>query len=293
MRHLAALSLLLAGSAILPAETINGTSIKPPFSAARPRSTQIEYHGGPILLGSVPVYIIYYGAIPSGTQSIVNDFFSNLGGSGQYNVNTTYYDGDGNRIMNALTFSPTTSVYNDNYSIGKIVTGSGVQKIVQSALLNGHLPVDEGGVYFVITSPDVHAIGFCNSFCAYHSNSTSIISGKDIKYSLVPDPSQACDGCSGNVAVFGENITPNGDLGADEMTDSIMHELSETVSDPDLNAWYTRSGAENGDLCNFNYGTTYIAPNGSHANAHLGNRDYLIQTIWQNTGKGFCANTLP
>jgi hypothetical protein len=29
------------------------------------------------------------------------------------------------------------------------------------------------------------------------------------------------------------------------------------------------------------------------ANAHLGSRDYLIQEIWENTGAGFCANTLP
>jgi hypothetical protein len=51
-------------------------------------------------------------------------------------------------------------------------------------------------------------------------------------------------------------------------------------------------GAENGDLCNFNYGAAYVSPNGTHASVHLGDRDYLVQAIWQNTGKGFCANGL-
>ena len=81
---------------------------------------------------------------------------------------------------------------------------------------------------------------------------------------------------------MGEPGTPNGDAGADEMVDSIMHELSETVTDPDLNAWYTPSGDENGDLCNYNYGTPLGTANGGSYNAVLGAHYYLIQLIWKN-----------
>jgi hypothetical protein len=66
------------------------------------------------------------------------------------------------------------------------------------------------------------------------------------------------------------------------MVDSIMHELSETVTDPDLNAWYTSNGAENGDLCNYKYGTLQTAPNGSSYNAFWNGYYYLIQLIWKN-----------
>jgi hypothetical protein len=284
-------SFVLVG-ALLGAMAASAQSRLPFGSPVDARTPQILYHGGPILLGSVRIYIIYYGSFQSGTVNIVNDFFSNLGATPQFDVNTTYYDGQGNFISGNLTFSPASNVYFDNYSEGKFVTSNVVLKIIHNALANGHLPTDTGGEYFLITSPDVRVLGFCSSFCAYHNNSTSIISGQDIKYALVPDPSSACYGCDGNVSVFNQNITPNGDIGADEMTDSIMHELSETVTDPDINAWYTRAGAENGDLCNFNYGTTYIAPNGAYANAHMGNRDYLIQTIWENKSGGFCANVL-
>ena len=302
MKRLLSLTLLPAlgvALGIAPAETINGTGIRRPFgysldsSDGEARTPKILYHGGPILLGSVPVYIIYYATFPSSTISIVNDFFSTIGGSLQYNVNTTYFNGQGTHIQNSISFSTSGNVYNDNYSLGKTFNGNTVQTVVKNAIQGGHLPADATGIYFVVTAMDVTIPGFCNSFCAYHANSTSIISGLDIKYSLIPDPTQACAACDGNVAIFGQNITPNGDLGADEMTDSIMHELSEAVTDPDINAWFTRRGLENGDLCNFKYGTTYTAPNGAIANAHLGSRDYLVQTIWENTGAGFCANTLP
>ena len=144
----------------------------------------------------------------------------------------------------------------------------------------------------VLTAPDVKISGFCTSFCAYHTSSTSIASGLHIRYALVPDPTQRCSGCNGNLAIYHETETPNGDFGADTMTDDIMHELSETVSDPDISAWYTQAGAENGDLCNYVYNATQTTTvNGStvHYNATLGKRNYLIQLIWKNVGAGVCA----
>jgi len=249
-------------------------------------STAILYHQGPVLLGKVPIYVIYYGEVPAGTQTIVDDFLTNLGGSHQFDVNTTYYD-----LQSSITgnlYHPVIAT--DNLSQGASLSSKSIPKIIQAAIANG-LKADSTGVYFVITAPDVKVSGFCTSFCAYHTRTT--INGTDIKYALVPDPGQACNGCDGNFFLSGTTTTPNGDIGADEMTDSIMHELSETVTDPDLNAWYTSNGQENGDLCNFKYGTTYTAKNGSTANAQLGGRDYLIQTIWENASPGFCANTYP
>lgn len=104
--------------------------------------------------------------------------------------------------------------------------------------------------------------------------------------------------------MYHDTVTPNGDMGADTVTDDIMHELSETVTDPDINAWYTRGGAEVGDLCNYVYDTTpppakptlvYATGTGAHANFHgaISNRDYLIQLIWLNSGLGSCAGNLP
>jgi hypothetical protein len=100
--------------------------------------------------------------------------------------------------------------------------------------------------------------------------------------------------------VYGDTSTPNLDMGADTITDDIMHELSETVTDPDINAWYAQQGAENGDLCNYVYATSANpiqtgskTVNGVkytyHKNFTLNGHDYLIQFIWKNTGSGYCA----
>jgi hypothetical protein len=58
----------------------------------------------------------------------------------------------------------------------------------------------------------------------------------------------------------------------DEVVDSLIQEISETVTNPDVTAWFTCSGYEVGDLCKFIYGPTFLAPNGSHANHTFGSR---------------------
>ena len=292
--------------------------VKEPYDAvahgkgSKTSSTQILYHGGPVMNISNSVYAIYYGTkFASTTQPIINDFLYGLSGSPEYGVNTTYNAGDSTPdIPPAYSFkppasssaNPSGSVYWDNYSQGTQLGSTSVPKIVANAINNG-LSYDPNGVYLVITSPDVKISGFCNSFCAYHTSSDVTVStgaggSVHVRYALIPDPTQRCTACNGSIAVYGDSITPNGDMGADTMTDDIIHELSETVTDPDISAWYTRSGAEVGDLCNYTYGTASNGVNGSqtyHYNATLpriggGYRQYLIQQIWKNSGAGFCAS---
>jgi hypothetical protein len=45
--------------------------------------------------------------------------------------------------------------------------------------------------------------------------------------------------------------SPNGDAAATVAS----HELTEAITDPELNAWYDGSGNEIGDKCAWNYGT--------------------------------------
>jgi len=74
------------------------------------------------------------------------------------------------------------------------------------------------------------------------------------------------------------------------MASIIAHELEEAVTDPDLNAWYDRRGAENADKCAWTFGSEYPA-SGALANMKLGTRDYLIQQNWVNASGGFCAKS--
>jgi len=73
------------------------------------------------------------------------------------------------------------------------------------------------------------------------------------------------------------------------MASIIAHELEESVTDPDLNAWYDRRGYENADKCAWTFGTESTAANGSKYNVTLGGLQYLIQQNWVNAAGGYCA----
>jgi hypothetical protein len=247
----------------------------------------ILYHGGPVLVNAKDLYVIYYGSFTATQHAILDNFLQNLGGSGAFNVNSEYSDASGNTVMNILNYSPTADSFDDAYSLGKSLSGSFDTTIIHNAIANGQLPNDPNGIYILTISPDVSLPR--SVWCAYHTHSSAIVTGQDIKYAVAPDPPPSIiPGCSGNVANFKDTTSPNDDIGMDAVADDLIHELSETVSDPDLNAWFTKSGEENADLCNFVYGATFLAPNGSHANHVFGNRNYLVQTIWDRAGS-FCA----
>ncbi len=82
-------------------------------------------------------------------------------------------------------------------------------------------------------------------YCAYHS---FIGTSPPIIYANMP---------FGNLSVCQVPGTPspNGDALADAVTSTASHEISEAITDPLLNAWFTAQGSENGDLCAYNYGT--------------------------------------
>jgi hypothetical protein len=261
----------------------NGT--KKPDNLAKPTggattTNGMVYHGGPVMLGTVHTYVIWYGNWSGNSATtILQDLLGHIGGSPYYNINTTYYNGSNQHLSNSVSFTSSTT---DNYSLGKSLSDANIQTIVASAISSGRLPSDTNGVYFVLTSGDVaETSGFLTQYCGWHTHGT--IGGQDIKYSFVGDPSK-------NYAACAEQATasPNGNISADAMASVIAHELEEATTDPDLNAWYDRRGSENADKCAWTFGTTYTVANGSMANMKLGTRDYLIQRNWVNANGGLC-----
>jgi hypothetical protein len=245
----------------------------------KPGPNGISYHGGPLMLGTVNVYYIWYGNwAGNSATTILTDFANNIGGSAYFNINTTYYDGSNTHVSNSVHYAGSTS---DN-SRGTSLTDAAIQAVVSDAITSGRLPKDTNGVYFVLTSADVTASsGFCTQYCGWHRHAT--IAGSDIKYSFVGNPDRCISNCAW------QTTGPNGNAGADGMASIVAHELEEAVTDPDLNAWYDRRGYENADKCVWTFGTTSTAPNGSKYNMTLGARNYLIQRNWVNANGGYCA----
>jgi len=242
----------------------------------------IIYHGGPVMLGTVNVYYIWYGNWSGNSATtILTDFAQSIGGSPYYNINTSYNNGAGVALSNSVNYAGSTT---DSYSQGSSLTDSQVRSVVTSAISSGALPSDTQGVYFVLTSADVTASsGFCTQYCGWHTHGT--IAGLDIKYSFVGNPDRCPSSCAAQAT------GPNGNAGADGMASIVAHELEEAHTDPDLNAWYDRRGYENADKCAWTFGTTYTTANGAKANMALGGRDFLIQRNWVNASGGFCAQS--
>ena len=233
------------------------------------------------MLGNVNIYYIWYGnwSVDPNAINILQNFASFIGGSPYFAINTTYYDFNATHVSNAVTYVLSTT---DNYSQGAVLTDSAVVQIVSSALTDGRLPTDTNGVYFVLTSPDVRQL---SGFCGWHDSGT--IAGADIKFAWIGNFAAQGARCSAQTG-----SSPNGDPPADAMALVIAHELEESVTDPHFSAWYDSSFEEVADKCEWTYGQTYAATNGSLANMNLGGYDYLIQQNWVNVAGGYCALNL-
>ncbi len=241
-----------------------------PTAGSTSATSPILYHGGPVV-ATPNIYLIWYGNwnqangsdTPSG-QQIVRDFAANVGGSPYFDINGTYPGVTGG----AKSVSETS----DAYSRGSHLKDSDVQRIVVSAISGGGLPYDTAGIYFVLTSSDVaETSGFCSRYCGWHTAATPSTVGH-IRYSFVGNANRCLSGCAA------QTVGPNGNAGVDGMVSVIAHELEEATTDPDLNAWYDGSGAENADKCAWTFGQAqYQVANGAWANMKLGTRDFLIQ----------------
>jgi Phosphate-induced protein 1 conserved region len=260
----------------------------------------INYHGGPVMPGTVNAYIIWYGnwngtgSNTAATRSAIEHFLGTIGGSAIELVNTTYGDNT-NNVSGNVAFGGSTIV-----NSSQNLSDSGVQAQVNNAINSGALPRDTNGVYFVLSSSNIRETsGFCTRYCGWHTHAT--LGGSDIKYSFVGNVDRCPSGCE--IQTTGPNSPVTGQGGIDGMANVISHELEEAISDPDLNAWFDSSGQENADKCNFNFGATSTCnANGlctaagtaaaAKYNQTFGNNDWMLQQNWRNSGGGACAQHL-
>ena len=267
---------------------VDAPAILAPGATTASSGNGISYHGGAVMLGTTHVYFIWYGNwASSSATTILADWAKTLGGSSYYSINAGYYDGSNRFISNSVTFGG--AVF-DSYSLGTSLDDASIYTIVSTAIGNGSLPLDAHGVYFVLTSIDVaETSGFCTSYCGWHTSAA--FNTVSTQYAFVGNTlacPNACEGLPGN--------DPNGNEGADGMASIMTHELDESVTDPNADAWFDDSGNEVGDKCNFNFGSNsqiYGTANGSIANVQLGSRNFLLQEDWVNASGGFCSTGLP
>jgi hypothetical protein len=206
------------------------------------------------------------------TISSVTSYFQNAGGLQSFVVDTGAYPASGCTDTGVPTSS---NCIND----GQLQT-----KIAAVMNANGWT----GGInkiFVMFTSSDegscfTSASASCayTQYCAYHSSFT--LAGQPVIYANIPygNPS----GCQ-----TGGQTTPNqlnGDLAASVTT----HEINEAATDPFGNAWWdSASGNENGDNCNFTFGTNTWGTGAGAGNQMWNGTIFEVQEEWSNhTGPG-------
>jgi hypothetical protein len=121
---------------------------------------------------------------------------------------------------------------------------------------------DPNTVYFVFTSNLPHI-----NYCAYHSTATA--NGVLVQVAYVPLQPAGCSPFSRGVNLHANSY----DESVQASADSAAHEFIEAVTDPHLDAWYDRNGAEISDKCEYDY----------QGIVHLSNHtDWQIQSSWSN-----------
>ena len=269
---------------IQPSRQDGGALVKPGSAAlytGTADTSSIVYRlGAPVMTGVQNIYEVWYGSWSSTSaakptakayQTFTNNFLSTMASPGSYwGINNTYYQATKAGVNSGTVGNPLLNPANQKVvaantsKYGTTLSQSSIYKIVKDAFFPTSTLADANGIYLVLTSSEVRVSGFGTQFCGWHSyNSTS-----KAKYSFVGDPATTA-GC------LAQSVGPNF-AGADSMLSVVAHELEETVTDPQLNAWYSANGNENGDKCAWTWGTTYPS-GGGFANITIGTTDYLIQ----------------
>ena len=299
----------------------------------------LGYHGGVVLHTTRP-YLIFWdpsGQIDAPTRALFSRYLSDVAtdsaGSDQvfsdhepgddvFGVTRQYSDATGYAASGETYLAadqdiadtqpypaPTggcTSI--DATATPTCLTDAQLQAELQRLIAAGGLPTGTGPgapVYFMLTPATVNvcvAAGECadNDFCAYHGGWSQ--DGTQVIYAAIPlvDAIKDCQADSDSSTPLQE---PNG-IPADVAVDNLSHEYNESISDPDLDAWYDSfSGNEEADLCQ-EYGATRdpVAGVNPHAYApalggsavagnlfdqQINGDPYYTQSEWSN-GAGDC-----
>ena len=267
-------------------------------NSARPsRGSGISYHGGTVIAGPaitkvVSIYwstgTIYAGqAAGTGTgaadPTLIGSFLRSLGGSPYFNINTTYYDASGSKVLNQVGYTSFWSTGSDCAGPTASPTDAQMIALISCGLNAGKIAYDANTVYAIFTASGVNlGGGFGTQYCAYHTHGAS--SKGNVYYAAMPYNQQYPSGCTSNYA------SPNADVAGNSEVNTLAHEIEETTTDAMGNAWYDSRGYENADKCAWTWGTVQTAANGGKYNMQLADgKYYLIQQNWVNAGSGGCA----
>lgn len=225
-------------------------------------------HGGPVLQNSTTYTIFWGGAgFPSDLRTAMSSFLAGFGSSVYSYIEDQYFSAIGtSQYISTLVHDPSTP------PAGSPTTAQIVNEVCR-VIKAKRLPFDpvdsttnSGGVYFVLTSNFPKNI----NFCGWHAYGPC--QGQNIAVSYIPNLKNQAGCDPGNL--FGANSYSQG---ARADVNVVAHELSEAITDPELNAWYDSVGFENGDKCAWVFDSAVTLANST---------TWQVQDEWSNLATG-------
>ncbi len=249
-------------------------AISTALAGAAAAGKNLRNHGGRVM-GDAQVYLLWYGNWAAEPASfLIPALVQGLDSAPWWRINHLYGDGAGDVAGEHVRFAGEHSVVpRVGETLDTDLTDDDVKSIVARAIAEHDLPLSPNGIYVVLGAPEIHQDGFCTSHCGWHTHAT--LEGQDIKYAFVGNAATQCPRACGV-----EAVSPNGTGAGDAMANVLAHELAETVTDSDIDAWYDDNGSENADLCAWTFGSTQSMPSTARWNVCIGDRRWRIQQNW-------------
>lgn len=228
--------------------------------AARTRVLQLLWHNGPVMHATT-VAPVFWGSSWSNSSFVgdkvsgLDKLYSGVGGTAYARTDGEYTDSSGS--VN------TTSIGKSSDKTDTTATPSGApstsQVLAEVAKVTNGAPV--ANAYYPVYSDQRRGNA---GYCAWHSSGT--INGVRVQFgfffNLDGDP--GCDPQSPS--------SLNHSQGLAALANVSGHELSEMLTDPQLNAWYDQKGEENSDKCAWTFNGT----------VSIGGQSWKIQGNWSN-----------
>lgn len=287
-----------------------------PMPAPDP-SCNMTYHGGALIFTHTTRVVYWepagHTSVSANYHSLINRYLTDVAAdSGRatnvYAVNTQYYDSVPTNINYDQTFGGAftdTTAYPANLAgcpttDGTITVGVCLTSTQQATELDNYiqansLPRGLGNLYFLVMPQDVETcyddfsdcgnlLDISPRYCAYHSSFN--IAG----HGLTIWANEPYIGIAQGHCATGTHSRPNGD-DADHELNPLSHEHNEIITDPTGGGWFDVDGSgENGDKCNFNFGTAIASTANGAYNQLINHNPYEIQLEWSNAITGCAAN---
>jgi hypothetical protein len=221
------------------------------------------YHGGRVMTFPA-VGVVYWGFGSTGDPDreipLINSFMRRLSGSAPLRVITQYYEisnGQKIHIPNYPAMSFATWKDDTDPLPAPHPRDSDVRAEAQRAAARFNFQIPGVDNLIIVAIP--HGISMRYAACAYHGK-TGAITYTNLPYQ--PDFGAAC-------GAYSVHHGPEGVL--DGVTETVIHEVAESMSDPYFGGWYDRRGLEIGDKCQ-QYAASEL----------FKGREYAVQPLWSN-----------